>query len=153
MVGLDGCTELLKSTSKCRLIFESNRIKRIREIFPVDQWRWVDTEQNPAYVFSRGVSPTQTSKANIWLKGPAFLLEDEEKWPPRKPMPNDDVLDDTTSVVNANASFNRTEDEKAPTFSGLKKGALGRIINRFSNLPRAVRTAGRLAPQIEESSS
>ena len=57
-------------------------------------------------------------------------------------MPNDDVLDDTTSVVNANACFNRTEDKKAPTFSVLKEGALGRIINRFSDLSRAVRAAG-----------
>ena len=53
-------------------------------------------------IFPRSL-PTQSSKANIWLKGPAFLLKDEEKWPPRKPVPNDDVLDDTTSVVNANA--------------------------------------------------
>ena len=45
----------LRDTSKRRPSFESNRIKRIREIFPVDQWRWVDTEQNPADVFSRGV--------------------------------------------------------------------------------------------------
>ena len=60
----------------------------------------------------RGVSPTQPSKANIWLKGPAFLLEDEEKWPSRKPVPNDHVLDDTTLVVNANACCNITEDKK-----------------------------------------
>ena len=41
----------LRDTSKCRPIFESNRIKRIQEIFPVDQWRWVDTEQNLSNVF------------------------------------------------------------------------------------------------------
>ena len=70
------------------------------------------------------------------------MLEDEEKWSSRKPVSNDDGLDDTTSVVNANACFNRTEDKKAPTFSGLKESALGRIINRFSDLPRAVRAAG-----------
>ena len=38
------------------------------------------------------------SKANIWLRGPAFLLEDEENWPSRKPVPNDEVLDDTATV-------------------------------------------------------
>ena len=102
----------------------------------------MDTEQKPADVFSRRVSPTQLSKANIWLKGPAFLFEDEEKWPSRKSVPNDDVADDTISVVNANACFNRIEDKKAPTFSGLKESALGGIINRFSDLPRAVRAAG-----------
>ena len=83
------------------------------------------------------------SKANIWLRGPAFLLEDEENWPSRKPVPNDEVLDDTATVgLMQTLALIGLRIKKTLTFSGLKEGALGRIINRFSDLPRAVRTAG-----------
>ena len=37
----------LRNTSKRRPLFETNCINLILEFFLVDQWRWVDTANNP----------------------------------------------------------------------------------------------------------
>ena len=67
----------LHNTSKRRPVFEMNRIKLIRELSTVDQWRWIDTRRNPADLYSRGVSLLQVGKADHWLLGPSFLLDPE----------------------------------------------------------------------------
>ena len=41
----------LHNTSKRRPVFETNRIKLIRELSTVDQWRWIDTRRNPADLY------------------------------------------------------------------------------------------------------
>ena len=64
----------LPNTSKRRPIFETNRIKLICELSSVNQWRWIDTQRNPADVYSRGISPSQVDKADQWLQGPSFLV-------------------------------------------------------------------------------
>ena len=74
----------IKSTSKRRPVFESNRIKLILECSDPAQWRWVDTARNPADLFSRGVHPSRVHKAIQWIQGPAFLLQDESGWPARE---------------------------------------------------------------------
>ena len=70
----------LHNTSKRRPVFETNRIKLIRELSTVDQWRWIETRRNPADLYSRGVSPLQVGKADQWLLGPSFLLDPENTW-------------------------------------------------------------------------
>ena len=46
----------LRNTSKRRSVFKTNRINLICEFSSVDQWRWVDTANNPANLYSRDVS-------------------------------------------------------------------------------------------------
>ena len=127
----------LKNTSKRRPVFETNRIKLIREISAVEQWHWVSTDLNPADPFSRGVSPSQPCKAEKWLKGVPFLLEEEEAWPSREPPIEDVACDNANAADPITACLGTVESE----YSGLKEGPLGRIITRFSDLTRAVRTA------------
>ena len=64
------------STSKRRPVFETNRIKLIRNLSDPDQWRRVDTARNPADSFSRGVHPSRVQRSTQWLVGSAFLLEE-----------------------------------------------------------------------------
>jgi len=71
----------LRNTSKRRTAFETNRIATIRKHADINQWHWVDTHNNPADLYSRGVSPKQLHKAEKWLKAPEFLLKDESLWP------------------------------------------------------------------------
>lgn len=127
----------LRDTSKRRPIFETNRIRLIRQYFPVENWRWVNTESNPADVFSRGVSPTQPIKAKRWLEGPAFLLEKEENWPSRESPKEVASPGDITATVATNALPPPGNDVD---FS-LKDGALGKVIDRCSTLRHAVRNA------------
>ncbi|XP_071948974.1 uncharacterized protein [Antedon mediterranea] len=61
--------------------FVSNRVTIIRSATSINQWKFVDTKQNPADVASRGQNPKQFLSDPVWLQGPRFLLEDEGKWP------------------------------------------------------------------------
>ena len=71
----------LKNRNKRLPVFECNRVRKILASCSPDQWRWVDTSQNPADAFSRGVSPSKPSAAKDWLQGPTFLLKEEKEWP------------------------------------------------------------------------
>ena len=53
----------LKNQNKHLHVFESNRVKKILESSLLDQWKWVDTSQNPTNIFSQGVSPSRPSAA------------------------------------------------------------------------------------------
>ena len=67
----------LRDTSKRRPAFETHRIKLIRKLTDIEDWRWVDTQQNPADLYSRGLSPRHAQRAAEWLQAPQFLLRDE----------------------------------------------------------------------------
>ena len=125
----------LQNTSKRRPVFETNRIKLIREHSSVEQWRWVNTNANPADLYSRGVSPSQPHKAKMWLIGPSFLFEPEDTWPtaPRQP-------ESTVAITNITSQALHQTD-LTPEEGNLTEGVLGRIINKYSVLHQAVRTA------------
>ena len=88
--------------------YVANRLAVIREHSKLSQWRYVNTDANPADLFSRGVMPASYKKSETWLKGPDFLLEDDVKWPASpvllQPLDNDpevkqDVRSHATSTV------------------------------------------------------
>ena len=55
--------------------FVANRLAVIHDGSTPEQWRYVDSESNPADDASRGEQSLR------WLTGPSFLWEPEEKWP------------------------------------------------------------------------
>ena len=73
-------------------VFVANRVQQIRENTSPDQWKYVETENNPADDASRGLSAQQLNESCRWLKGPEFLWQPElpstvvERW---IPTPND----------------------------------------------------------------
>ena len=120
----------LKNTSKRRPLFETNRIKLIREISAVGQSHWVSTDLNPADPFSRVVSPSQPFKAEKWLKSVPFLLKEEEAWPSREP-PIEKVATGDANVADPIIACLGTVKSE---YSWLKEGPLSKIITRFSDL-------------------
>ena len=132
----------LRNTSKRRPIFETNRIKLIRELSLVEQWRWVETRNNPADLYSRGVSPLRVDKAEQWLRGPSFLLEPEDNWPCHVcedyPISADEFRTQNHACL-ITCPESGGGDMNLPGTSWAKEGALGRLINRFSDLSRSVR--------------
>ena len=60
--------------------FVANRIAVIRDSTTVDQWRYVESKQNPADQVSRGVSVNRLSADPSWLNGPMFLWSEEHIW-------------------------------------------------------------------------
>ncbi|XP_055714333.1 uncharacterized protein LOC129808576 [Phlebotomus papatasi] len=63
-------------------VFVSNRIRNILKLSTIDQWRRVVTNQNPADIISRGMSPQQLTHCDLWWKGPPWLSKSVDDWPP-----------------------------------------------------------------------
>jgi hypothetical protein len=62
-------------------IFVANRVQQIRESTTPDQWRYIDTKDNPADLASRGASAKELIHNSLWWKGPVFLSTAETLTP------------------------------------------------------------------------
>ena len=64
--------------------FVANQVQEIRDHASPDQWRYVDTKENPADDASRGLGANKLIRSNRWWNGPNFL------WQPLPDQPNFD---------------------------------------------------------------
>jgi len=71
----------LSSTSARLATFVANRVRRIRELSNVSQWRYVPTKDNPADLASRGLTTKSFCKIKFWLEGTQYLRMKEASWP------------------------------------------------------------------------
>ncbi|XP_068716950.1 uncharacterized protein [Montipora capricornis] len=55
--------------------YVANRVQQIRDHTQPEQWKYVDSDNNPADDASRGLSPKELLKTSRWLHGPTFLWE------------------------------------------------------------------------------
>lgn len=77
------------------------------------QWKYVDTDSNPADDASRGLSAAALLQQQRWTKGPQFLWKMESEWP-QQPFPVGEVLDDDPEVRKVvSASTTVMEDPAA----------------------------------------
>ncbi|XP_044165857.1 uncharacterized protein LOC122949868 [Acropora millepora] len=85
--------------------FVANRIAIIRDGSDPDQWRHVGGDLNPADDLFRGLSVKALLSSDRWIKGPAFLWEQRERWP-QDPLSLDSISDADPEVkvdVNVHA--------------------------------------------------
>lgn len=61
--------------------FVANRVANIQLLSTPDQWRYINTKENPADVASRGCLPSTLQTHNLWWTGPAWLHDSSETWP------------------------------------------------------------------------
>ena len=59
-------------------VFVANRVQEIQEHISVDQWKYVESKQNPADEASRGLK-TQELLNSRWITEPEFLWENENQ--------------------------------------------------------------------------
>ncbi|KAK0137358.1 hypothetical protein N1851_026443 [Merluccius polli] len=81
----------LKSES-CRFkVFVGTRVSEIQELTRLQDWRYVDTANNPADDVSRGKTLAELAGPNRWIQGPTFLRSPPEQWPslPASEQPED----------------------------------------------------------------
>lgn len=64
--------------------FVANRTSAILETTPRYNWRYVQSELNPADCASRGIPPSQLFNHHLWWNGPPWLSLSKEMWPPSK---------------------------------------------------------------------
>ena len=60
-------------------VFVTNRVQLIRDHSDLSQWRYVDTESNPADDASRGLDGPSILRQQRWLEGPNFLWKPEDE--------------------------------------------------------------------------
>lgn len=60
--------------------FVAHRLGEIDELTQINQWRYIPTKMNVADIATRDTCELSDLK-NEWLRGPAFLYQDESTWP------------------------------------------------------------------------
>ncbi|XP_043283141.1 uncharacterized protein [Venturia canescens] len=110
--------------------FVSNRVAEIQEKTNPDDWRHIPSGDNPADQLSRGQTPKNFVKNNLWKKGPQWLNNTESSWP-RKMI---HVPDDIPELKKICCLVTTTECELFSKFSSFSK--LRRIIAYCLRLKR-----------------
>ena len=57
-------------------MFIANRKAKVQKAFPVENWKYVPTSENPADFCTRSVSPSDLLFLNIWWHGPNSIPEE-----------------------------------------------------------------------------
>ena len=60
--------------------FVANRVSEIRDSSKVSQWRYIESNLNPADIASRGTTVDGLLQAEYWTRGPKFLYHTEPEW-------------------------------------------------------------------------
>ncbi|XP_054746732.1 uncharacterized protein LOC129251360 [Anastrepha obliqua] len=101
--------------------FVAHRVTKIVEKVGNNNWRHVDSASNPADLASRGLPAKELVHNSLWWQGPSYLQEDKSRWP--------------TSECNYETTM---EEKKVKVYSATTIN-FSDILDRFSNLPRALR--------------
>ncbi|CAG4952078.1 unnamed protein product [Colias eurytheme] len=59
--------------------FVANRVKKVVDVIPSTNWRYVKSKENPADCATRGITADQLATHNIWWHGPTWLLTFNEE--------------------------------------------------------------------------
>ena len=119
----------IKNSTKKQPVFVANRVAEILESTSVDQWRHVPGEQNPADYGTRGLT-VSSLKESTWLTGPAWLLDEENKWPQTMPLADEATSEETQLLVSHQSSL--LDWERYSSFSKVIN-IIARILRLFKN--------------------
>lgn len=64
--------------------FVANRVWEVQDLTRVQAWGHVRSEDNPADVISRGMSPETLKEHMLWWNGPNWLCKPQTEWPDDK---------------------------------------------------------------------
>lgn len=62
--------------------FVANRVSQIQSFTQPNNWHYVKTDENPADLLSRGLTPTEIMNSKLWFHGPDWLTKLETFWAP-----------------------------------------------------------------------
>ncbi|XP_074624723.1 uncharacterized protein LOC141882778 [Acropora palmata] len=117
----------------CRFhTYVANRVQQVRDHTQPEQWKYVDSDNNPADDASRGLSPKDLLKASRWLRGPTFLWEPHDGW--------QDFDDEPPTLHADDKEVKKTTVLNTVT---IEPSYVLEVVKRFSNWFRAKRVLGR----------
>ena len=77
----EAALKMIYNPSRPRPVFFANRLSKIHAGSTPEQWRWVDSANNPADHCSRGIESHEAEKWRQFHNGPDFLRLPEDQWP------------------------------------------------------------------------
>ena len=126
--------------------FVSNRVLKIRQHTDV-KWRYVNTEENPADLASRGGPVDQN---NLWWSGPSWL-SDREQWPPNITTSSSPESQAEEKILREIFQFSKVEsDYFIPLKFDLWKLVRCAWMARFTENARKFKRDKRLGPLEED---
>ena len=60
--------------------FVGNCVTRIQQNTSPEQWKYVQSKENPADLPTRGLTAADLELSEFWCNGPAFLYEEKDEW-------------------------------------------------------------------------
>ena len=111
--------------------FVANRVSVIREATDVNQWKYVDTKNNPADHASRGLSSSDLENKS-WCTGPQFLWSPEQCW-------------NKTQEISTALSHDDKEVRKIKVVTSTlveEPGLMDRMLERHSDWMRLKKSVG-----------
>ena len=98
-------------------VFVRNRVDEIIKSEDI-QFRYVDTDNNPADIPTRGTSATELKTKTVWWNGPDWLKKDPDEWPTWNytPFSKDDLDDrgDSDIIFEMSATQPEVQSVKSP---------------------------------------
>ena len=79
--------------------FVANRISEIHQKSNPRQWRHIPTDLNCADDATRGLHARERTIDHRWFGGPAFLYENEDAWPQRKCIKQEERSEDCLAEI------------------------------------------------------
>ena len=61
--------------------FVDNRVKESRKLVPPELSNYVNTNDNPGDITTRGCKASKLKESELWFDGPKFLRKSSELWP------------------------------------------------------------------------
>lgn len=101
--------------------FVANRVHEIQNQIPNAIWHHVASQQNPADLASRGISPDNLSIQKLWWQGPAWLKLPSTQWPGELSAKSVEVLPETCIHVEVHTAHAPTEWDLSTRFSSWTK--------------------------------
>lgn len=80
--------------------FVAIRVGEVQTTMDATQWRHVPGVDNPADVASRGIMPADIKTYSLWWSGPAWLVDERDRWPQQAPLVVDEKLLETRTEVS-----------------------------------------------------
>ncbi|XP_062710030.1 uncharacterized protein LOC134288640 [Aedes albopictus] len=92
-------------------IFVGSRVREINQLTHDFEWRYISSNDNPADLASRGVTPSDLQYSNLWWHGPAMLLQNDNLYvPPESRTFSDEQLEiDDNTYCQVVVRFNPCE--------------------------------------------
>lgn len=92
-------------------IFVSNRIHKIHSLMPTCQWHYIESALNPADCCSRGLTPSEFIKHELYFNGPPCLYLPQHQWEVDIPLEAADKLPEL-KVLASTALVTQDEEHK-----------------------------------------